>query len=96
MEHIRKFLLALLALAFLSSCFQVQGVDPKPLEHRTEYTTTGYTLEGCQENLDELAGSHVQMTKHAGFLLAWIYLGLLPVYTCGGYTNMVVPPPTEK
>ena len=78
----------LVILIFASGCFDIEGKNPLPLEHRTVYTTSGYTLGACQDNLDKLAGAPVQMTSHAGSPFLWLYLGLLPVYTCQGFVEM--------
>jgi len=88
-----KCVLAMLALTIAAGCFDIEGIDPKPSEHRTEYLTSGFTLGGCQQNLDKLAGTHVQMTQHSGSPFIWIYLGLLPAYTCRGFVEM---PPSAK
>jgi hypothetical protein len=82
-------LVGIAGLVFVSGCFEIEEVNPKPLEHRTEYLTTGYTLSGCQDNLDELAGGkHVQMTEHADSQLQWLNLGLTPIYHCRGFTEL--------
>jgi hypothetical protein len=86
--HHRSFGLKLsfgtLALVYAMGCFTVEGKDPQPSERRTEYTSSGYTVDGCQENLDKLAGAHVEMTMHSGSPMLWLSLGLIPAYVCKG------------
>lgn len=67
----------------------MQGMEPNPAERQFVYTTSGYTLEGCRENLDQLAGKKAQMTVHVGSpsLCDLSWLGLLPVHTVKGYAQ---------
>ncbi len=64
-------LMALCTLVFVAGCFDVGGKDFNRVENRTEYTASGHSIEGCQENLDQMAGTHVTMTLHAGSLLLY-------------------------
>jgi hypothetical protein len=81
--HQAQWLVLVGLLAFASGCVNVEGKEQNPLENRMEYTASGATVAGCQENLDKMAGAHVQMTMHAGSFLN---------YGCKGYAD--IPPPS--
>jgi hypothetical protein len=73
-----------LALA-LSACSTIQGVENQPAEHRKAVVASGYSLSGCQENLDHQAGGHVEMSYHTDQIaMSVLNLGIVPPFYCQG------------
>jgi hypothetical protein len=73
-----------LALA-LSACSTIQGVENQPAEHRKAVVASGYSLSGCQQNLDQQASGHVEMSYHTDqILMSVLNLGIVPPYYCQG------------
>jgi hypothetical protein len=76
--------LGVLALA-LGACSTIQGVENQPAEHRKAVVASGYSLSGCQENLDQQAGGHVEMSYHTDQIaMSVLNLGIVPPYYCQG------------
>ncbi len=66
-------------------CATRQVVQEDSANHRREVEASAYTLEGCQEKMDEMAGGHVQMTGHEqAVLVSVLNLGITPPYQCQG------------
>ncbi len=96
----QSFGLSLLVLGLLTRCSAytfVQGVENDPVEHRLVVNASGYSLDGCQANMDELAGTHVQMTEHTGQVaMSLLNLLTVPAYTCRGFVQgPQTPPPAQ-
>ena len=83
--------LSLIVSGLLTGCSAysfVQGVENDPVEHRLVVNASGYSLDGCQGNMDELAGTHVQMTEHTGQVaMSLLNLLTVPAYTCRGFVQ---------
>jgi len=92
----RPIQLSPIVLCLLAGCTAysfVQGVENDRARHRLVVSASGYTLEGCQARMDELAGTHVQMVEHTDQVAVSILnLLLVPAYTCRGF---VQEPPLE-
>lgn len=84
-----------LAQSAVSGCATRQSVQEDSANHRREVAASAYTLEDCQEKMDELAGGHVQITGHTQtVLLSVLNFGLTPAYQCQGViadTNAEAP-----
>jgi hypothetical protein len=79
-------LTVLLALLALSACTSVQGLENDPAEHRMVVTASGYSLDGCQAKMDQLAGTKVQMVAHIDQVgVSAGSLFIIPAYTCRGF-----------
>jgi hypothetical protein len=87
----------LLALLALGACTSVQGLENDPAEHRMVVTASGYTLDGCQAKMDELAGTKVQMVGHTDQVgVSAGSLFIIPAYTCRGFVQEPqAPAPTQ-
>ena len=92
--------LSFIALGLLTGCSAysfVQGVENDPVEHRLVVSASGYSLDGCQANMDELAGTHVQMTEHTGQVaISLLNLLTVPAYTCRGFVQEPQTPPPAQ
>jgi hypothetical protein len=79
---------ALIALCSVAGCSVygfTEGVKPEPLEHRLLVNASGYSLDGCQANMDALAGSQVLMVEHTRQIAVTILNGFsVPTYNCRG------------
>jgi predicted small secreted protein len=74
-----------LASALLIGCSTIQGVENQPAEHRKAVVASAYSLSGCQENLDQQAGGHVEMSYHTQQIaMSVLNLGIVPPYYCQG------------
>ncbi len=86
-----------LVLNTVSGCATRQSLQEDAANHRKEVTASAYTLEDCQEKMDELAGGHVQITGHTQtVLLSVLNFGLTPAYQCQGViadTTAAAPTP---
>ena len=66
-------------------CGTVENVGNDPANHRRAITASAYSLDGCQEKMDELAGGHVEMTGHTqAILVSVLNFGASPPYVCHG------------
>jgi hypothetical protein len=75
-------------------CTTQQFVQEDPANHRRSVSTSAYSLEGCQEKMDELAGGPVQMTGHVQEILQSILnFGVTPFYRCSGIIADPTPSP---
>jgi hypothetical protein len=92
--------LSLIVSGLLTGCSAysfVQGVENDPVEHRLVVSASGYSLDGCQANMDELAGTHVQMTEHTGQVaMSLLNLLTVPAYTCRGFVQEPQAPPPAQ
>ena len=51
-------------------------------------TASGYSLDGCQAKMDELAGTKVQMVGHTDQVgVSAGSLFIIPAYTCRGFVQ---------
>jgi hypothetical protein len=51
-------------------------------------TASGYSLEGCQAKMDQLAGTRVQMVAHTDQVgVSAGSLFVIPAYTCRGFVQ---------
>jgi hypothetical protein len=79
---------ALIAFCSCAGCSAygfTEGVKPEPLEHRLVVKASGYSLDGCQANMDALAGSQVLMVEHTRQIGVSILNGFsVPTYNCRG------------
>jgi len=83
----------LFALLALAGCTTVQGVENDPVEHRMVVTASGYSLDGCQAKMEELAGAKVQMVGHTDQVgMSAGSLFIVPAYTCRGFVQQAQPP----
>jgi hypothetical protein len=81
-------LTVLIALLALGACTSVQGLEHDPAEHRMVVTASGYSLEGCQAKMDQLAGTRVQMVAHTDQVgVSAGSLFIIPAYTCRGFVQ---------
>jgi hypothetical protein len=75
----------LIAVSCGAGCTTVSAVENIPAEHRKVFRASAYTLSGCQEKLDQLAGQHVEMVEHLDQpLMSALNFGILPPYICRG------------
>lgn len=66
-------------------CATVESVQSDPANHRRTIVASAYSLDGCQEKMDELAGGHVEMTGHTQLVIVSVLnLGATPSYVCHG------------
>jgi hypothetical protein len=81
-----KFLcLAMCLSAIAIGCSTNQFVQDDPANHRRDVSASAYTLDGCQEKMNELGGGTVQMTGQSQQILQSILnLGVMPFYRCSG------------
>jgi hypothetical protein len=90
-RRVKSFGLSFIILGLLTGCSAysfVQGVENDPVEHRLVVSASGYSLDGCQANMDELAGTNVQMTEHTGQMaMSLLNLLTVPGYTCRGFVQ---------
>jgi hypothetical protein len=85
---------AVAILAMASACSTIQGVENQPAEHRKAVVASGYSLSGCQENLDQQAGGHVEMSyRTQQIVMSALNLGIVPPYYCQG---VFTDPPTTQ
>ena len=84
--------LALGALSF--GCATQQFVQDDPANHRRDVSASAYSLDGCQEKMNELAGGQVRMTGHSQQILQSVLnLGVTPFYRCSGIIADATPSP---
>jgi hypothetical protein len=56
-------------------------------------TASGYSLDGCQAKMDQLAGAKVQMVGHTdqvGMSIGSLFI--VPAYTCRGFVQQTAEP----
>lgn len=83
----RLSLTLILAVA-LAGCSTVQGIEHESREHRYIVTASAYTLQGCQDALDKIAGRPVAITSTTSQVgVSILNLGLLPAYECQGVVS---------
>jgi hypothetical protein len=71
--------------AIAVGCSTNQFVQDDPTNHRRDVSASAYSLDGCQEKMNELGGGTVQMTGHSQQILQSILnLGVMPFYRCSG------------
>jgi len=75
-------------------CATQQFIQNDPANHRRDVSASAYSLDGCQENMNELAGGPVQMTGHSQQILQSVLnFGVTPFYRCSGTIDDAKPSP---
>ena len=78
-------------------CETVENVRNDPTNQRRELTASAYSLDGCQEKMDELAEGHVEMTGHTqAILVSVLNFGASPPYICHGVIPEGRTPPAAS
>ena len=81
----RWLCLALVFGATAIGCATQQFIQADPANHRWDASASAYSLDGCQEKMNELAGGPVQMTGHSQQILQSVLnFGVTPFYRCSG------------
>jgi hypothetical protein len=90
-------LLLFFALLAPSGCSTWQGVHVDPLNRQRIVSASGYSLDGCQSAMDELAHADVKMLEHTRQLALSIFsFGYEPTYLCTGTAPLAgSSPPAE-
>jgi hypothetical protein len=79
-----RILLSLMLLA-LAGCSTWDGVRVDPLGHERVVSASGYSVDGCQSAMDELAHADVKMVQHTSqFGVSVLSFGYEPLYLCTG------------
>jgi hypothetical protein len=93
MIDVKRLCLALALGAMACGCATQQFVQDDPANHRRDVSASAYSLEGCQQKMNELAGGQVRITGHSQQILqSALNLGVTPFYRCSG----VIPDATAS
>ncbi len=88
----RNLLLALMLCA-IGGCSTWTGVREDPLGRERIVSASGYSLDGCQSAMDELAHAKVQMVQHTTQLgINVLSFGYEPSYLCTGIAPVTGSP----
>ncbi len=80
-----RILLLSLMLLPLIGCSTWDGVRVDPLSRERVVSASGYSLDGCQSAMDELARADVKMVQHSRqFRVSVLSFGYEPLYLCTG------------
>jgi len=98
----RNLLLALMLCA-IEGCSTWTGVREDPLGRERIISASGYSLDGCQSAMDELAHANVRMVQHTrqltlnmfsfGYEPSWLCTGTVPITSSHAAPSEVPPNP---
>lgn len=87
----RNLLLALMLCA-IGGCSTWTGVREDPLGRERIVSASGYSLDGCQSAMDELAHANVQMVQNSRqLMLSMFSFGYEPSWLCTGTVPLTGP-----
>lgn len=88
----RNLLLSVMLCA-IAGCSTWTGVREDPLGRERIVSAGGYSLDGCQSAMDELAHANVRMVQHTKQLgTSILSFGYEPSYLCTGTVPMAENP----